>query len=737
MKMRKFLLILSIMFLFCFLWACGGSDGDSSSSTESTTNSISGVASKGLISEGTVKAYAITSEGEKGELLGTTTTDGEGHYSLDLEYDDAVIVEVTGGTYTDEATGQSTELSSTLRAALPSVTVDTTAAVTPLSEMAVRVAETSGSITATKIEDANGYISQLLDADIISTLPVDCSNADDFSTASEEAQNYTLLLASISQMAETSNDNISGVLDTIEADLRDDAEMNDTSDEMLTAINDFLASDKNQTGRDNASDLVENIEGVVEDGFEITYSIEGIFLQYRNYEKSSKNSYRYLVILNKNGLPVTEEEISSITIADADGNLLTESKSGYTYEPCYSTDFRIATPILTDLLYESDLWGAFESLDAGTYQVDILMANGDHLTETVSYPGQLVLPVIQSSTMASEWSDGALVLSWTNPTSEANWSDVDQIRILLFDTENEVLLRVKLDPTADTVTLPAAMINSIMSARNTGLASWQIQARTHDDDGINYARSVSNAQSLSYAIGCSALNYRTYEDESENLYNTWVDVFSGGEVAAEGDFSNFKLLDSSGNEITPLADPSFWGSSFEFPVYDCTSGSCSQSVASMYSGIGAKYSDLSAGTYQMTVDSLGGTLTTQIDFSGAVSMPVIPSSSVGIEESIEGAWTLTWANPIDDDNWSKVDQIRFIFSVIYDEANIDEEVLIVKVSPEAETVTISSDVMSEVESIISESIGERSITEVRIETRAYEDNMNYARGVSFKDIEGE
>ena len=735
MKMRKSIFpVLSIGFLFCFLWACGG--GDSSSSTESTTNSISGVASKGLVAGGTVNVYAITA-GEKGALLGTTTTDEDGNYSLEIEHDGAVLIEIAGGTYTDEATGETTELTEALRAALPSVNGEITAAVTPLSEIAVRMAETTGTIDATKIEDANDYMSQLLNADIVSTLPVDCQDAADFAAASTEAQNYTLLLAAISQMSETSGNSISDILDTIEADLLDDTEMDETSDELLAAIDDFLESDENQTGSDDASDLVANIEDVAEEGFEATYRIGGMFLQYRSRENTDKNAYRYLFALNKNGLPVAEEEIDAITITDADGNALTTLKSGYWSGPSYSYDLQVTSPALSGPFNESDLFGTFESLPAGTYQVDILMANEEHLTESITYPGQLALPVIQSSTMQSEWSDGALVFSWTNPTSETNWSEVDQIRVLLFDSEDEDLLSIKLDPTADTVTLPATLINTIVSSRNSGLTSWLVQTRTYDENGMNYARGQSNQIPLSCAIGYVALSYRTYEDDSYNRYQAGMDVYTDGGVANDDDFSNFKLLASSGNEITPLSDPSFFKSSFEYPVYNCMSGSCSQSGTYMDSGFSAKYSELSAGTYKMTVDSTKGTLTTQIDFPGAVSMPVIPSSSVGIEESDEGAWTLTWTNPTDDDNWSEVDQLRFVFRVVYDEMNIDEEVMVVKVSPDAETVTIPSDAMSEVESIISGNIGDRSITEVRIETRAYEDNMNYARGISFKDIESE
>lgn len=81
------------------LVACGGGGGGAPSSS-----SLSGSVVKGPVGGSTVCAYVLVSTG-KGSQLGCTTTDADGAYSLSLNYSGPVVVEATGGTYTDEATG--------------------------------------------------------------------------------------------------------------------------------------------------------------------------------------------------------------------------------------------------------------------------------------------------------------------------------------------------------------------------------------------------------------------------------------------------------------------------------------------------------------------------------------------------------------------------------------------------------------------------------------------------------
>ena len=65
------------------LAACGGGGGGSSSSGGGapSTVSVAGVASKGLLRNAVVTAYAVIN-GAKGAALGSTTTDANGRYTL-------------------------------------------------------------------------------------------------------------------------------------------------------------------------------------------------------------------------------------------------------------------------------------------------------------------------------------------------------------------------------------------------------------------------------------------------------------------------------------------------------------------------------------------------------------------------------------------------------------------------------------------------------------------------------
>jgi len=60
--------------------------------------------------------------------------------------------------------------------------------------------------------------------------------------------------------------------------------------------------------------------------------------------------------------------------------------------------------------------------------------------------------------MQAHWSNGDLVLSWTNPTGELNWQEVDQMRVVLFDVDYNDKVFVSLDKSAETVSLPAGLL---------------------------------------------------------------------------------------------------------------------------------------------------------------------------------------------------------------------------------------------------------------------------------------
>lgn len=235
----KTLVSMMIVTMALALSGCGGGFSP-------VNNTVSGVASKGLIRNGVnnVKIYALNSDGTKGTLLVTTSTGANGEYSASLgSYAGAVLVEVSG-TYTDEATGQPVTISpdKPLRAACDNVAGNVTVAVTPLTELAV---EQAGSLlTKDQIKQANAAVSTLFNLDIVATKPV-AAEATALSSASQAQKNYTLALATISQMA---NSATADAVFAVISQIRTGSDPSVTAAQFTQALVDFTVNSNNETG---------------------------------------------------------------------------------------------------------------------------------------------------------------------------------------------------------------------------------------------------------------------------------------------------------------------------------------------------------------------------------------------------------------------------------------------------------------------------------------------------------
>lgn len=192
-----------------FISGCGGGGGGGAAPPATTV--VSGVVSKGSVGGAVVKVFAINPDGTKGSQLGPVAgvessngTDGrrKGAYAIDLgSYNGPILVEATGGTYTDEATQAVRDLIGiTLRAASTSVVTGVNPVmVTPLTEVAVqRMAD----FQTASIINANNAVAQLFSVDnIVTTEPID-SNSAGAAGASAAVKNYALALATVSQYIE-------------------------------------------------------------------------------------------------------------------------------------------------------------------------------------------------------------------------------------------------------------------------------------------------------------------------------------------------------------------------------------------------------------------------------------------------------------------------------------------------------------------------------------------------------
>ncbi len=123
------------------LVSCGGGGGGSSSTAAPASVSIAGQAIKGPVTGGQVCAYTLSSPRQQ---IACATTDANANYQLQLPAGTGeVLLEVTGGNYIDEATGQKVALTTPLRTLTKAGGPIENVLMTPFTELAVQRA-TSG-----------------------------------------------------------------------------------------------------------------------------------------------------------------------------------------------------------------------------------------------------------------------------------------------------------------------------------------------------------------------------------------------------------------------------------------------------------------------------------------------------------------------------------------------------------------------------------------------------------------
>ena len=236
--------ILAITFIF-LLAACGGGGGGD---TPAAVTVVKGVASKGLITNGTVTVFALNADGSKGLLLGTGSTDGSGAYSISTGSYTGPIVAEAYGSYTDEATGlpATVPASAPLRAAIANATGAVSLSVTPLTDLALRQA---GTLTGQNITTANTQISNLFKVDITTTLPVAPTVAAFQAATTTQAQrDYALALAAVSLLMQTSGNDLSTTLSSLSSGISQTGMTQQTSATITAAVDSFITSPKNLTG---------------------------------------------------------------------------------------------------------------------------------------------------------------------------------------------------------------------------------------------------------------------------------------------------------------------------------------------------------------------------------------------------------------------------------------------------------------------------------------------------------
>jgi len=247
--------------VFTFLISCGGGGGGGGSDDDSGHNNqnlsqndplhrnISGTASKGIISNGLVKAYGV-SNGNQGALLASGFTDQDGNYRVEIpsSYNGSLVMEITAtdnqstlmvcdyitgcGTYTHISELDANQNNVIdfgeqfivpddfkLRALIPdsAASPELKAMITPLTHMAARYAEQSvAGINDESTEIANTQVASLfeLDNSILDLELKDITSPNALSEMSRQELKYAVVAGAVAGLPDNPA-SISNALDKL------------------------------------------------------------------------------------------------------------------------------------------------------------------------------------------------------------------------------------------------------------------------------------------------------------------------------------------------------------------------------------------------------------------------------------------------------------------------------------------------------------------------------------------
>jgi hypothetical protein len=192
---------------------------------------VSGTVFNGTMSNATVMAYSV-SGGSMGAQLASGTTNSMGGFSLSLgAYSGPVMLKMSGGSYTNLATGTTMTMltGDVMTAIIPTITSGSTITgiqMTPLTSMAqARAQAMTGGMVDANITAANTAVGNyFMVADILQTTPM---NAAELASGGRTTamKNYGIVIAAMSQYALTNSMTDPAALIT--------AMMNDASDGMM------------------------------------------------------------------------------------------------------------------------------------------------------------------------------------------------------------------------------------------------------------------------------------------------------------------------------------------------------------------------------------------------------------------------------------------------------------------------------------------------------------------------
>lgn len=225
--MRKIIKSVVLALLAITLAACD---------SKSTDSGATAFISKGPVTGATCNIYKVAGGVKDGVSLATATSSAGTVDFGDLAYTGIALISCTGGTYTDEATGNT--LNAPVMNSVVTVSTGGHYVMSPLTELAFRLA---GADLQTVIDTHNAAVATqfgLGGIDITSEQPTDLNTA---AAGNDNAGKYGSVLAGISQLQNngTEGADLDAVLTSLATDLADGTLDTSTQNNMADAVDDL------------------------------------------------------------------------------------------------------------------------------------------------------------------------------------------------------------------------------------------------------------------------------------------------------------------------------------------------------------------------------------------------------------------------------------------------------------------------------------------------------------------
>lgn len=481
------------------LAGCGGGGGGGGSKNEVA---LSGSVIKGRVANAAVAAWALSASGKKASpVLAQATTQQNGNFDLPKFslYSSSVLIETTGGTYKDEATGN--QLTNPgMKALIPRASGVMSVTVTPLTHLAFACISSTG-LTRGNIDKANAVVSTAFGINIATTTPVDVTDATALSIGTTQQVQYGLMLAAVSKIG------FAQFIAAVSADLSlSKAEQKfsqATADLINNAITDLFNSgklDKNNTAliaaqKALAQTIKNNTDNVIifdpATAKAFVADVRNTALAFYNYSSGPFNPNQLQAPYNKIsseivnkiepqitaiinsvgwvmntklpvGTTVTDKSGSSITITDSGTTIRTavvKDSTGATIATLTFTGDSLTTPstgtIVGNIVTDKGTSTLSAQVTAATYDSQKYLTGASiYGTFTTKDPsGNVVMTCVMGSQSKPVTATFYLPVGVSNPTP--------QLQTVAF---NGKATTTTVDITVDSLTVPAVLTNSTLNA---------------------------------------------------------------------------------------------------------------------------------------------------------------------------------------------------------------------------------------------------------------------------------